>query len=210
MQPKLFTDYILGNCFHKKYKDTFVEQAPTFIHSLPMINFKVDGLGNYVFEENNEFYAPFIQWSYTNKSIGNFFIIFKRYMEKPLNIIMEKPLKDISQEYHEFKSSITAYIRPNSFYDQEGDLVEAIFASIIPETKEVIFVYFYKNGGKVGHLRNNLTNVKMGIHLREEDRAVLSILAKYDKNKEDLEVQKDQVKPKYLKSFTEQPYILLK
>lgn len=205
MQPMLLTDYLLGNSFHKKYKDTFVEQAPTFIHSLRNIEFIRDKSGNYKFKDQNELYMPFIELSYRNKSVGNFFIVFQRYLNNPINIIQESKL-DESTSY-DFKEDINCFINPKYLIDDDKERVEGVFVSLVPENNELVIIYFYKNSEKIGHLRTNLTNIKLGLNLRNIDRQVLTLLSYYESNKNNLTIYKDDIKTKYRGRFTEQEYI---
>ena len=208
MQPMLLPDYLLGNSFNSKYKDTFIEQAPTFIYSIQDIEFELTSNGNYRYKENTEIYKPFIQWSYSNQSIGNFFIIFKRYFNKPLNLIQENSKLE-NYEWYNFKNEINCFIRTNGIKDFEGDLIEGAFASLVPDTDELVIVYFYKGAGKVGHLRTNLTNVKLGLSLQEHDKKILTLLKRYDQNQKNLKLIKDNIKDKYKGRFTQLPYIII-
>ena len=208
MQAMLLPDYILGNTFSPDYKETFVEQAPTFIYSIQDIEFEISPQGDYKYKENSELYHPFMQWSYHNQSIGNFFIIFKRYLDSPLNIIQKSPkLEDY--QWHDFKEEINCYIKPNNLRDEEDELIEGVFVSLVPASQELVVVYFYKGAKKVGHFRSNLTNVKMGLHLREHDRKVLNLLRNYDLKRDELVVKKDNIKKKYVGRFTQLPYVIV-
>ena len=205
MQPMLLSDYILGDSFSKKYQDTFVEQAPTFIHSLRDIEFIRDGAGNYQFKEKSELYVPFIQISYNNKSLGNFFIIFQKYMENPLNIIQvnKKP-------YHsdfKYEKKITCYLKPKDLFDEEGESIQDVFLNIDPLVGEVVIVYFYSKAKKVGYLRTTVTSLNLGLHIREHDRRILSVVQEYLNNGDAYELKKDEIKDKYKGKFTEQEYL---
>ena len=81
MEPLLISDYLLGNSFHKKYQDTFIEQAPSFIHDLNHFDFIRQMDGQYKFSENSELTEMFIRISAQDPAAGIFFICFQKYLK---------------------------------------------------------------------------------------------------------------------------------
>lgn len=204
MQPFLLTDYILGNTFSEKYANTFIGEVSFYIYSLPDVEFIKDVAGNYLFKEKNEYTDPFIKASYFNPSLGNFFIIFQKYMKSPLNLIQSKKYSYSNQFSYK---SITCYIKLNQIQDNDGEFIKDAFVMIDTQTLEVVLVYFYGDSNKVGHFRTNIPGLILGKEINEHDKQVLSIIQEYQKNPLKYKETRDILKKKYKGRFTEQPYV---
>lgn len=205
MQSMILPDYLLGNAFSSKYKDTFVAESPMYIYSLLDIEFIRDSLGNYQFKERNEMSEPFIQMSHYNKSLGNFFILFQRYMKSNVNLIQSKSV--LFDSGYVYDKEITCYIKPRNLKDDEGETIKDAFVTIQPDTGEVIIIYFYGGSNQVGHLRTNIMNIAVGMSVRNHDKQILAVVQEYQSK--NYKPNKDIIKDKYKGRFTEMEYIII-
>lgn len=205
MINKILPEYLLGEAFDPKYKETFIEQIPFFIHSLDEISFDLDKNGNYKFSKVDEISRPFIEMSAQNISIGNFFIVFQRYLKQSLNLIWNGAISDTIDNLSDFN----AYIKfEKELFDHENQKIQHCFASINKKYDEIILVYFYKDPKYISYTRNKISNLYIGEKtLKNHDIITLKIISYFLKN--NLQENKDIIKNKYKHRFSEKPYYLL-